>query len=233
MLHTKVSGCAEGERGDRGVGTEKALIVAMVGNTVCAVGVVVDEAEIVGCFGEDLGELAQMVKTVGHRAGSAGFVAVWRYRFGCLAVNEAAICGERRRGINPEYRGETRSVYMSLGTIALNGVLHPVEEEEIPQKFEQLSFSNGRDIRLEVEEVEIGLIIYFVALRSWHFVQLLDNVWWKVRNGERIGCVIGNFGAVDWVYLEGRRFCSHTDLLLRGGREEVVEGPFLRHLCLW
>ncbi len=118
---------------------------------------------------------------------------------------------------------------MSVGTIALNGVLYPVEEEVVSQELEQLSFNCGWDVRLEVEEVKIGLIIDIVALRSRHVVQLLDNVWWKVRKGERIGCVIGKFGVVYCIYLGGRRFCSQTDLFLRGGREEAVKGPFLGH----
>ena len=118
---------------------------------------------------------------------------------------------------------------MSVGTIALNGVLYSVKEEVVPDKLEQLSFNCGWDVRLEVKEVEIGLIIDIFALRSRHVVQLLDNVWWKVREGERIGCVIGKFGVVYCNYLGGRRFCSQTDLFLRSGREKVVEGPFLGH----
>ena len=46
MLHAEVSGCAKGERGNRGVGAEKALIVAVVGYAVCAVGIIINEAEI-------------------------------------------------------------------------------------------------------------------------------------------------------------------------------------------
>ena len=82
MLHAKIPGCTEGERGNRRVRAEEALIVAVVGYAVCAVGVVIDEAEVVGPIGEDLRELAQMVEAVGYRAGRAGFVAVWRYWFG-------------------------------------------------------------------------------------------------------------------------------------------------------
>lgn len=48
----------------------------MVGYAVCAVGVVVNEAEIVTRSGEDFGELAQMIKAVGDGAGSAGFIAL-------------------------------------------------------------------------------------------------------------------------------------------------------------
>lgn len=128
---------------------------------------------------------------------------------------------------------------MGLGTIARDGVSYPVEEERIPQELEQLSFDRGRNVRLEVEEVEIGLSIDFCALRSWHLVQALEDVWRKVRKGKRIGFVIGGFGAryVDWVYLGGSKlegFCNQADLLLRTGGEEVVEGPFLRHcLNIW
>lgn len=64
MLHAEVSDRAEGERGYRGVRTEKALIIAMVGYAVCAIGVVIYEAEVVGCSGEDLCELAQMIKAL-------------------------------------------------------------------------------------------------------------------------------------------------------------------------
>ena len=195
MLHAEVSGCTKGERGDRGVGTEKTLIVAMVGYAICAVGVVIDKAEVVGCSGKDLGELPQMIEAMGYRTGSAGCVAVWRYRSGRLAVNEGAIWGETRRGIDAKYRRETRSINPSFGTVALNGVLHPVEEERFPPEFEKLSFDHRGNIRLEVEEVKIGLIIDFFALRSGHFTQFFDDVWWKVRNGKRICCMIGNFGA--------------------------------------
>ncbi len=122
---------------------------------------------------------------------------------------------------------------MSVGTIALDGVLYPVEEEVVPQELEQLSFNCGWDVRLEIEEVEIGLIVDIDAWRSRHVVQLLDNVWWKVRKGERIGCVIGKFGVVYCIYLGvgRRRFCSQADLFLRCGREKVVEGSFLGHYC--
>ena len=75
---------------------------------------------------------------------------------------------------------------MGFGTIALNGVLNPVEEERVPQKCEQLSFDDARDIRLEVEEIEMGLVIDFLAWRSGHLVQLFDGVRREMRKGERI-----------------------------------------------
>ena len=65
---------------------------------------------------------------------------------------------------------------MGFSTIALDGVLDPVEEECISQKFEQLSFNRGRYIGLEVEKLEVRLVIDFLAWRMWHFIQLLDNV---------------------------------------------------------
>lgn len=76
MLHAEVSGRTEGERGNQRAGTEKALIVAVVGYAVCTVGVVVHEAKIVCCSSEDLGELTQMIEALGYGSGSAGFVAV-------------------------------------------------------------------------------------------------------------------------------------------------------------
>ena len=76
MLHAEVPNRAEGERGDCGVGAEESLVVAVVGYAVRAVGVVVDEAEVVGSAGEYFGELAQMVEAVGDGAGGAGLVAV-------------------------------------------------------------------------------------------------------------------------------------------------------------
>ena len=202
----------------------------MVGYAVCTVGVVVDEAEIVTRSGEDFGKFAQIIKAVGDGAGSAGFITLWGYWFACLAVNECAIVEEGGRGINSKNRRETRSIYMSFGTIALDGVLYSVEEERIPQEFEHLSFDHRRDIRLEVKEVEIGLVIYFAASTSWPIVQLLNHVWWKMRNGERIGCVIGDFGA-GYGRLDYLR--SQADLLWRSGREEAVKGSFLRHSHLW
>lgn len=123
---------------------------------------------------------------------------------------------------------------MSFSTITLNGILHPVEEERTPQEFEQLSFNSRRYIGLEVEKVEVRLIIYLFALRGWCFTKMLDNVRRKMRNGEGIYCVIGHLGtgSVDWVYLRGPRFCSQAELLLRSRREEIFEGPFLRHSCV-
>lgn len=65
---------------------------------------------------------------------------------------------------------------MGFITIALDGILDPVEEECNPQEFEQLSFNRGRYIGLEVEKIEIWLVIDFFAWRMWHFIQMLDNV---------------------------------------------------------
>ena len=48
---------------------------------------------------------------------------------------------------------------MGIGTIALDGVLHSVEEEGIPQEFEQLSLDDGWDVRLKIEKVEMGLVV--------------------------------------------------------------------------
>ena len=49
----------------------------MVGYAVCAISVIIDEAEIVGFSRENLGELTQVIKAVGYRPGFTGFVAVW------------------------------------------------------------------------------------------------------------------------------------------------------------
>ena len=100
----------------------------MIGYTVCAVGIVVDEAEIIGCPREDLRELAQMIKALRERAGFACLIAVCGYWFGCLAVDKGAIRGEGGRGVDPEYGRIAGSIDLSFSTIALNGILHSVEE---------------------------------------------------------------------------------------------------------
>ena len=87
MFHAEVSSCTEGERGDGGVRTEETFVVAMVGYAVGAGCIIIHQAKVVSRFGKDLGELAQMIKTLWYGAWSRGFIAVWWYRFGCLAID--------------------------------------------------------------------------------------------------------------------------------------------------
>ena len=136
-----------------------------------------------------------MIEVLRNRAGFACFIAVWIYRFGCLAVHEGAIRGEQGRGVDSEYCGITGSINVSFSTIALNGILDPVEEQRTPQEFKQLSCSRGWDVGLEVEKVEVGLVMNFSALRSWDLIQLLGEGWGKMGNGEGICWVVGELGA--------------------------------------
>ena len=53
-----------------------------------------------------------------------------------MAVDEEAVWGEGGGGVDAEYGRESGCVYVGLGTVALDGVLHPVEEERVPEEFE-------------------------------------------------------------------------------------------------
>ena len=60
----------------------------MVGYAVCAVGVVVYQAEVVGRAGEDFRKAAEVVEGLreGPRSADTGFVTVWRDGFVGLGV---------------------------------------------------------------------------------------------------------------------------------------------------
>ena len=93
-----------------------------------------------------------------------------------MTVDQDAVCDECGGGVYPENRRVTRCVDVRLCAVAIDSIPHPVEEKCFPQKLEQLSFSGARYVRLEVEEVEIRLMVDFLAFRSRHLVQLLEYV---------------------------------------------------------
>ena len=81
MFHTKIARGAEGEGGDGGVGTKKAFVVAVIGDAVCAVGVVVYKTEVVGGASENLCQLTEVIQALRNGSWFACLVAVWRYDF--------------------------------------------------------------------------------------------------------------------------------------------------------
>lgn len=104
-LHQEIALRSEGEGCDGGVGTQEALVVAVVGYTIRAGRVVVHETEVVGRVGEDLGDLSELVEAVRDRAGFAGAVVVCRGWFRGVCIDERAIGRERGGFVHAEDGG--------------------------------------------------------------------------------------------------------------------------------
>lgn len=65
MFQEEISGSAQGERRNRGVGTEESLVVTVVAYTVSSIRVVVHKTEIIGRTSEDLGKLSKVLQALG------------------------------------------------------------------------------------------------------------------------------------------------------------------------
>ena len=78
-----------------------------------------------------------------------------------MAVYKVAGRGEKGRGVDAEDGGEAGSVDLGFFAVALYRVLDAVEEEVLAEEIEEGQGGGGGDIRLEVEEVEGGLIVDF------------------------------------------------------------------------
>ena len=109
VLHEEVPRRAEGEGGDGRVGSEEALVVAVVGDAVLAGSIVVHKAEVVGCTCENLRRLAELVEAVGDATGGASAVAGGGGdRGGGFSVDEIAIGEEAGSFVDPEDGGAGR-----------------------------------------------------------------------------------------------------------------------------
>ena len=71
-----------------------------------------------------------------------------------MAVYEAAGWGEEGGGVDAEDGGEAGGVDLGLFAVALYRVLDAVEKEVLAEEIEEGQGSCGRDVRLEVKEVE-------------------------------------------------------------------------------
>ena len=78
-----------------------------------------------------------------------------------MAVNEVTGRGEEGRGVDAKDSGEAGSVDLGFFAVALYRILDAVEEEVLPEEIEEGQGGGGRDVRLEVEEVEGGLVVNF------------------------------------------------------------------------
>ena len=80
-----------------------------------------------------------------------------------MAVYEIAGRGEEGGGVDAEDGGEAGSVDLGFFAVALYRVLDAVEEEVLAEEIEEGQGDGGGGVRLEVEEVEGGLLRDFFA----------------------------------------------------------------------
>ena len=78
-----------------------------------------------------------------------------------MAVYEVAGRGEEGGGVYAEDGGEAGSVDLGFFAVSLYCVLDAVEEEVLAEEIEEGQGGGGGDVRLEVEEVEAGLMVDF------------------------------------------------------------------------
>ena len=78
-----------------------------------------------------------------------------------MAIYEVAGRGEEGGGVHAEDGGEAGSVDLGFFAVALYRVLDAVEEEVLAEEIEEGQGGGGGDVRLEVEEVEGGLMVDF------------------------------------------------------------------------
>ncbi len=83
-----------------------------------------------------------------------------------MAVYEVAGWGEEGGSVDAEDSGEAGSVDLGFFAKALYRVLDAVEEEVLAEEVEEGQRGGGRDVGLEVEEVEGGLMVDFFAGRG-------------------------------------------------------------------
>ena len=76
-----------------------------------------------------------------------------------MAVYEVAGRGEEGGGVDAKDSGEARSVDLGLFAVALYHILDAVEEEVLAEEIEEGEGGRDGDVRLEVEEVEGGLMV--------------------------------------------------------------------------
>lgn len=107
MFHQKIPRGAQRQGGDARVGPEEALVVAVVGDAVVAVGVVVDQAEVVARPRRRFRRAAQPVQTRRDRTRVAGAIPARkrRDRLPRLRVDQRTVGVETGAGVDAEDGG--------------------------------------------------------------------------------------------------------------------------------
>lgn len=110
MLHEEVARGAERDGGDAGVRAEEALVVAVVGDAVVAVGVVIDQAEVETRPRRHFRRPAQAVQTRRDWTRPAGAVTARerRDRVPGVRVDEGAVREEAGAAVDAENGGAVR-----------------------------------------------------------------------------------------------------------------------------
>ena len=80
-----------------------------------------------------------------------------------MAVYEVSGWGEEGGSVDAEDGGEAGSIDLGFFAIALYRVLDAVEEEVLAKEIEEGQGGGGRDVGLEVEEAERGLMVDLFA----------------------------------------------------------------------
>lgn len=139
--------------------------------------------------------------------------------------------GERLKSAQREYEIRlllSRRVDRRLRRPSFDLVLHPVEEKLSAQELEQIPFDAFRYVRLEIQQVQIGLVVDLFALSGRYFGQLIAHVRWKVWNGEWVGGVIRGWSSGFFVIV-CRSIVAVSSLFLRDWGEETFQRPFFGH----
>ena len=99
-----------------------------------------------------------MIEAVGNGSRRAGFVPVFRNGFGGVTILKGPFRREDGGIVDSEHGGEAGCVDLGVSAPAFDIVFHSVVEERAPEEVEEGRFDGLRDARLEVEEVEVGLM---------------------------------------------------------------------------
>lgn len=92
MFHEKVSLGAQREGRDGWIGSQEALVIAVIRDAVCAGRVVIDQAEIIRRACDDLGHLAELIETLRDRPRLACSIALDRVEgFARLSIDQDSI----------------------------------------------------------------------------------------------------------------------------------------------
>ena len=83
-----------------------------------------------------------------------------------MRVNDASVLGKSRRFVKSEDGGEAWSINLCFYGTALDLVFDVVEEEVLPEEFEEIAFDVFGYVRLKVKEIEVQLIVDHFAFLS-------------------------------------------------------------------
>lgn len=83
---------------------------------------------------------------------------------------------------------------LRLDIAPMDLIFHSIKEQGPPQEPKEFRLNLSRDIRLEVDQVEIGLVVDLFAVRGrTRVIQRRGDGGGQVRDGEGIGWVGGIF----------------------------------------